>query len=205
MVNSVAEDNFEYLFNYFNKMVTVSEHDFSVFKEKVQLKKFAKKDFLTKAGAIEQNIYFIIKGLVRIFYTKDKQQFTFDLVADGSFTGSMCSFLSQSPSLFSVELLEPTTVFFISKNDLEELFDTSKNWEKIGRVIMAHFLMLQEKDIMDEIRYTVKQRFVNFNKEHPDLVLRVPQKYLASYLKIKPETFSRMKHLLLEKNIEKAK
>jgi hypothetical protein len=51
---------------------------------------------------------------------------------------------------------------------------------------------------MDNIRYTTKERFISFMQQNPDLVLRVPQKYLASYLEIQPETFSRLKHLMVK-------
>ena len=61
-----------------------------------------------------------------------------------------------------------------------------------------HFFLQVEYQILDNIRYTTKERFVNFMKQNPELVLRVPQKYLASYLEIQPETFSRLKHLMVK-------
>ena len=65
--------------------------------------------------------------------------------------------------------------------------------------MMADFLLEKEYLLLDSIRYTPRERFLHFMKEQPDLLQRVPQKYLASYLDIKPETFSRLKHLMYMK------
>jgi hypothetical protein len=92
--------------------------------------------------------------------------------------------------------MEGITAVAIHKADLEELFRSEKKWERFGRIITTHFLLQQEQHILDTSRFTQRERFVRFVNQHPGLVQRVPQKYLASYLNIKPETFSRMKHLL---------
>ena len=92
--------------------------------------------------------------------------------------------------------LSPHWLF--QKNDLEALFTSDKKWEKFGRKIITAFFLQIEYHNLDMIKYSTKERFVNFMKQHPDLVLRVPQKYLASYLEIQPETFSRLKHLMVK-------
>ncbi|HEY5771022.1 MAG TPA: Crp/Fnr family transcriptional regulator, partial [Chitinophagaceae bacterium] len=78
------------------------------------------------------------------------------------------------------------------------LFLTDKKWEKFGRRIITAFFLQLEYQILDNIRYSTKERFINFMKHNPELVQRVPQKYLASYLEIQPETFSRLKHLMVK-------
>jgi CRP-like cAMP-binding protein len=95
--------------------------------------------------------------------------------------------------------MEPVTAFVMSKQSLEKLYHTDKKWEKLGRLLTTHFLLQQEKHILDNIRFSVKERFLKFLEEHPLLVQRVSQKHLASYFNIKPETFSRMKKLLVTK------
>jgi hypothetical protein len=68
--------------------------------------------------------------------------------------------------------------------------------ERIGRLITTGHLISWETFDYDRLRLSSADRFVNFVRNNPDLLLRVPQKYLASYLNMKPETFSRLKHLL---------
>lgn len=66
-------------------------------------------------------------------------------------------------------------------------------------MLITHFFLQREMHILDNIRFSVRERFVKFVNENPTLIQRVPQIYLASYLNIKPETFSRMKHLIHDK------
>jgi hypothetical protein len=112
--------------------------------------------------------------------------------------GSVISFLTGQPSRYVLETIEPVTAYSLSKKDLDELYSTDKKWEKFGRKIITAFFLQVENQILDNIRYSTKERFINFMKHNPELVLRVPQKYLASYLEIQPETFSRLKHLMVK-------
>jgi CRP-like cAMP-binding protein len=120
------------------------------------------------------------------------------LIKEGRMMGSVISFLTGEPSRYILETIEPVTAYSLSKKDLDQLFSTDKKWDKFGRKIITAFFLQAEYQILDNIRYTTKERFVNFMKQNPDLVLRVPQKYLASYLEIQPETFSRLKHLMVK-------
>ena len=67
---------------------------------------------------------------------------------------------------------------------------------RLGRLIITDLYLQKEQWEQDHICFDVKQRFMKFVQQHPDLLQRVPQKYIASYLNIKPETLSRLKHHL---------
>jgi CRP-like cAMP-binding protein len=149
-------------------------------------------------GDVATNIYFVLKGISRRYFYRGKQEVITHLVKEGGVMGSVISFLTGEPSRYVLETIEPVTALAISKKDLEELFLSDKRWEKFGRKIITSFFLQIEYHTMDVIRYSTKERFVNFMKQNPDLVLRVPQKYLASYLEIQPETFSRLKHLMVK-------
>ena len=104
----------------------------------------------------------------------------------------MGSFLAEAPSIYIVETLEATTLLSITSR-------TWKNYMKAGIALNAwaarfltSLLMQKEKQEYDKIRLTIRERFMQFMRNNPDLLQRVPQKYLASYLNIKPETFSRI-------------
>ncbi|MBM3415291.1 MAG: hypothetical protein FJY20_02360 [Bacteroidetes bacterium] len=92
--------------------------------------------------------------------------------------------------------MEPCILIGIHKGQLEDLYHSDRKWEKFGRILTAHFLLQQEWQILNDARFSPRERFLYFFEQHASLLHRLPQKYLASYLKIKPETFSRMKHLL---------
>jgi DNA-binding MurR/RpiR family transcriptional regulator len=74
--------------------------------------------------------------------------------------------------------------------------------ERLGRLVLTSVMVLKDRWHMNRIRLSPRERFVDFVLKNPDMLQRVPQKYLASYLNIQPETFSRFKHLLKEKRVE---
>ena len=190
------------LFNFLNQYARVDEEDFKVLMNKLEIRNYNKKDRLVQIGEVENNMHYIGKGLIRKFFYRDDEEVITQVIKEGHIISSTASFLSRKPSQYILEALEPTTTFSITYDKLESLYGLGNKWESIGRVITAHFLIQQEVLLMDNIRLTVKERFKKFMIENPDLIQRVPQKHLASYLNIKQETFSRMKHLMYDKSLK---
>jgi len=184
------------LLTFLNQFIKVSPEEFAELIAWTEPRQFEKKTILTKPGEVEEYMYFITSGLVRKYFLKKDQEIITHIVKEGGILGSGESFLTGEPSRYFVETLEPTTAFAISRYKLEEMYGSSKKWEKLGRVITTQYFLVQEIRLMDNIRFSTRERFVKFMKENTDLIQRVPQKYLASYLNIKPETFSRLKHLM---------
>jgi len=184
------------LLTFLNKFVKVSIEEFAELIAWTEPRQFEKKTILTKPGEVEEYMYFITTGLIRKYFLKKDQEIITHLVKEGGIVGSGESFLTGQPSRYFVETLEPTTAFAISRQKLEEMYGSSKKWEKLGRIMTTQYFLVQEMRLMDNIRYSTRERFVKFMNENTDLIQRVPQKYLASYLNIKPETFSRLKHLM---------
>ena len=92
----------------------------------------------------------------------------------------------------------PTTVVSISYEDSEKMFASSQRMENLGRLIVTYSMVIKDRWQMQLVKMTPRERFLNFVSRNSNLMQRVPQKFLASYLNIKPETFSRFKHLLRE-------
>jgi len=184
------------LLTFLNQFIKISPEEFAELIAWTEPRQFEKKTILTKPGEIEEHMYFITSGLVRKYFLKKDQEIITHIVKEGGILGSGESFLTGEPSRYFVETLEPTTAFAISRQKLEEMYGSSKKWEKLGRVITMQYFLVQEIRLMDNIRFSTRERFVKFMNENTDLIQRVPQKYLASYLNIKPETFSRLKHLM---------
>lgn len=189
----------EGLLEFLNRYASVSAADFTELMQRVEIKEYDKKVRLTEIGRVEEHMYFVVKGLTRKFFYKGKDEIITHLVKEGGIIGSAASFFSGLPSKYIVETIEPSTLISITREKLEALYRSDNRWEKVGRMMTTHFFLQQEFRNLDNIRLSTRERFVSFMKENPDLLQRVPQKYLASYLNIKPETFSRMKHLMLEK------
>lgn len=183
---------------FINRHIELTDEEFETLESKLHLVNFDKKTKLVNIGDVATNVYFVLKGITRRYFYRGKHEIITHLVKEGGLMGSVISFLTGEPSRYVLETIEPVTAYSISKKDLDELFALDKKWEKFGRKILTTFFLQVEYHNIDMIRYSTRERFINFMKENPDLVLRVPQKYLASYLEIQPETFSRLKHLMVK-------
>jgi len=185
---------------YVSKFIQLSEEDFNAFSAFVEIRHFEKKEKIISQGQTETYLNLVENGLVRKYFLKGNEEKVTYLAKENFLVNSMGSFLSDSPSIYFVETIEPTTLLSIKKQDLENLYDTHHNIERLSRLVLTSLFIQREKQDYDQIRLSVRERFIQFMQNNSDLLQRVPQKYLASYLNIKPETFSRMKHLMKKKN-----
>jgi CRP-like cAMP-binding protein len=183
---------------FVNQHIELTDEEFQTLASKLYPVSFNKKTKVVDIGEVATTVYFVIKGITRRYFLRGKQEVITHLVKEGGLMGSVISFLTGEPSRYILETIEPVTALAISKSDLEALFLSGKKWEKFGRKIITSFFLQIEFHTLENIKYSTRERFVNFMKQNPDLVLRVPQKYLASYLEIQPETFSRLKHLMVK-------
>lgn len=183
--------------NYLHKFVNVTEEEFvKCLAPIIKIRRFAKREALIKEGEIENYFNFILKGLIRKYYKKNNQEFNTQISREGHIMLSHESFHGRTPSEFFVEAIEPSTVISIRYDDLEKLFAQSRKMEHLGRLVVTHTMILRDKWQMKMTKLTPRERFLEFVMKHSDMLQRVPQKHLASFLNIKPETFSRFKHLL---------
>jgi len=176
--------------------VTLNPEDFSLLAEKVIVRSFDKRELLLRPGEVEQYMNFIIRGLARMYFYKGRSEVHLNLAKEKELIGASSSFLSGAPSNYYIETLEPTTLLSIHRDDLEKVYRQNSRIERLGREIITHFVLEKEEWEHACMRLDTRERFLQFVERNPELVQRVPQKYLASYLNMKPETFSRLKHLL---------
>jgi CRP-like cAMP-binding protein len=182
---------------YLQKFIRLTEDEFNQYLLPIiQERKFEKKQLLTRVGEVEDYFNFILKGLVRKYYLKVKEEINTQISMEGHIIHSQESYHSRLPSDYFVEAIEPTVVATISYSDMESLFSQSKKMEHLGRLVITHTMVLKDRWQIQLVKMTPRERFLHFVTKNSNLLQRVPQKYLASYLNIKPETFSRFKHLL---------
>ena len=150
---------------------------------------------LVDVGEIEKNMNLVARGLVRKYFYRGKEEVITQLAKEGELINSSVSFLADTPSAYVIETIEPTTIVSFSRTAIFKLYEEDSKWERLGRLIITDLFLQKEIWNNTRIRLGTHERFVAFIHENPDLLQRVPQKYLASYLNMKPETFSRFKHL----------
>jgi CRP-like cAMP-binding protein len=186
----------EMLRQYVSGYVALTKEEFALLGDRIVVRTFDKKQQMLGAGEVEQYLNFVVKGLARMYFYKGKTQVITNIAKEGEIISSSSSFLSASPSNYFVETLEPSTFLSISRVHLDQAYRDSPKIEKLGRLVTTYFVLQKEEWELECMRLDTKERFLRFIGNNPDLVQRVPQKYLASYLNMKPETFSRLKHFI---------
>lgn len=194
-------DTVKPLLDYLGKFISLTEEEFAQqVAPYARLRKFGKKELITSAGEVENYFNFIVSGLVRKFYKKGKEEINTQISIENHIIHSQESFHSRTPSEYYIETIEPSVLISITYDDLERIFASSKKMEHLGRLVITRTMVLKDRWQMQLVTLTPRERFLNFVNRNPNLLQRVPQKFLASYLNIKPETFSRFKHLLKERS-----
>jgi CRP-like cAMP-binding protein len=180
--------------DFISKFVSLTDPEFIYFASFFESRKFKKKEKLIREGEVEKYLNFIESGIARLYFVKNKEEVILQFSTENEVICCYESFLSGQPSSFFTESIEPMVVLSITNENLEKLFEFSPKFERLGRLFATREYLKKAAFDHQRLRTTTRERFIEFTREHSDLLQRVPQKYLASYLNIKPETFSRMKH-----------
>jgi CRP-like cAMP-binding protein len=189
----------EQLHHYLSGFVPLTKHEFTQFLPFVEIREFEKKVQVTREGEVERYINIIAWGLCRKYLPLRNKEITIQLASEGHVIHSELSFHHRIPSGSVVETIEPTVFFSITYESLQQLYDLSPKVERLGRIMISDLFIKKDNRYFDQLKKSTRERFLDYIRSHPHMLQRVPQKYIASYLNIKPETFSRLKHLLRKK------
>lgn len=152
-----------------------------------------KRAFLFTAGKVADQIYFIRNGLLRGFYKKDDTEVSTWFMKEGEVCISVESFFQQQPSNDFIQALEPASVWYITYNELQHIYKTYQEFNFISRVFMERYYRLSEERLYMLRMHSGRQRYDYLLEHYPDLVRRVPQKYLASYLDLTEVALSQIR------------
>ena len=155
--------------------------------------KFQKGELILKEGEVASNIYWVVKGLIRQFYYKNGKELTEYMATENMICMSIESLFKEQPSHLQIQAIEPTIVFAMPKSRLEREAVRNVNIQMLYRKILEESLILSQIRA-DMLRFeSAPERYAKLVKRAPQLVLRAPLVYIASYLQMTPETLSRVR------------
>lgn len=189
-------DFIEIVKSYLSNYISLNETEFNFMAGLFELRHFGKREKLVEEGEVENYLNFILRGLARKFFIRKNEEMVMQFSRENEIICCYDSFMSGEPSNFSVETLESMDVISITLESVEKMYEFSPKMERLGRLIVTQEYLKKESFEYNRVRLTSQERFINFIRNNGNLLQRVPQKYLASYLNMKPETFSRLKHLM---------
>ena len=175
------------------KYSTMTHEELDTLESILVPKRFAKGEMILKEGDVCENIYYIDKGLVRQFYYKNEKELTEHIGAEGEIFMCIESLFREEPTKFQVEELEPCQLYLIPKHRLEQVALHNVNIQILYRKILEESLIVSQVHA-DLLRFeTAQNRYLRLCKLKPQVVLRAPMVYIASYLQMTPETLSRVR------------
>lgn len=149
-------------------------------------------DFLKVEGSIDTNIYFIESGSLRVFVISEYEEQTIRFGYKDNLIVSLDSFLSGKSSNFYIQAIKKTEVKVISKSAFDDFLKSDKNRNWWIEVLEGLVLQQMERE-MDILTNSPKERYERVLKRNPQLFQEVPHRYIANYLRMSPETLSRLK------------
>jgi len=157
------------------------------------------KTILLREGEVSRKAYFIEKGCIRAWLTSKQKDITFQFFFENQSVSSAESFRKKIPSMFTIETIEPCVLHWISKEHMDkimqEIMAVPESRNQMNEVLFERQWNYANLFI-SFIKYTPPERYAQLVKEHPKLILRVPQQYIASYLGITPVSLSRIRSKL---------
>ena len=181
----------KHVFPFFQELST---DDVFNFLEHTTLLKINAGEVFLKEGSLKSNVYFVKEGLIRSFFINEKGEEITNLTRyeNQVFASYEIVFFNQ-PSRFTFQALEPTELFVIDFNNLREIVDRNSKFESGRRFFVQNILAESLNAIDDFILLNPEKRYLKFIKEHPELLNRVPNKYIANVLGITPQSLSRIR------------
>jgi CRP-like cAMP-binding protein len=182
-----------------HQILTLTSQEESAFLSILQPKSFKKKEHIFKEGDLCRKIYFITSGYARAYYNNGIEEVSTDFFNADSWFSNFHSYLTTSPSILAFQAISDLTLIELDIDDVESIYNQYPRMERIGRVLVERVLVSIVNEKRNEFMLP-EDRYQTLLKERPDWIQNIPQKYIASYFKIQPESLSRIKNRIYSIN-----
>ncbi len=155
-------------------------------------KTLERNNYLISRGEVETNLYYVAEGAMRIYFPHDDEEVCVGFAYTDSFICSYPSFIQNKPSDYYIQALTRTQLLSITREAFYGLFEVYRNIERCWRMMEEQALLGKIEREVEMLTYSPDERAQRLMKRSPHLFQIVPKKYIASYLRMKPETLSRI-------------
>ena len=185
---------YELFFQKLNENITFSEEEQTIIKYYLTLKKLRKKQYLLQEGDVCKTIAFIEKGALREYNVDDKgNEHILQFAIEGWVISDLYSFMTGESATYNIDAIEDSELVLITKSAQEEILKRVPKYETYSRMQMTGAYMAMQKRITSILSSPIEERYLYFIKLYPNIVQRVPQHMIASYMGLTPETLSRVR------------
>lgn len=185
---------FEVFFYHILTKVSLSDEEKEIIKTYFIPKKLRRKQYLLQEGDVCKYIAFVVKGLLRSYNVDEKGDEHMNMFAwEGWWTSDMDSFLSGEKAIFNIDAIEESELLMITLADFEEMTIKVPVMDRYFRILFQNSLVTKERRLVSSNTHTAEEKYIQLTKYNPEIIQRVPQNLIASYLGLAPETLSRIK------------
>ena len=149
-------------------------------------------DFLVTKNTCNTNLYLVKEGSLRVFIEDEIEEHTIRFGYKDSLITALDSFLTNKPTSFYIQAIKKCELRVITKNSFNKIINSKDEYKIIWKNILEEFVYQQIEREIDLITYSPQKRFERVFKRSPQLFQHIPLKYIASYLRMTPETLSRI-------------
>jgi CRP-like cAMP-binding protein len=183
----------------FRQFTDFDDSELEIIMPYFEMRKFKKKAILLGIGKVSNEVFYIIKGCIRLYCEKDGEELSTYFFTENMFAGSYDSFLSKRPSKVAIETLEECEVLVLSHEAQEKLYDIfPKMNEFIRKAIEQRFVLLHDLFI-SYLLNSPEERYLMLQKDRPELLQRIPQHQIASFLGVTRVSLSRIRNRIAKK------
>lgn len=182
------------LFKNINEKIKLSKEDFDEFLSLTKTIVISKNDFFISEGTSAKFIAYVNKGVLYSYTVDNKgDKHVVQIAWENHWISDLYSFLSNELSNFNVQAIEQTEITIINKDNFEKACDKFPVFERFFRLLIQNAYISAQKRVSRIYGNTAEERYLKLIKDNPQIIQRVPQHYIASYIGIKPQSLSRIR------------
>jgi CRP-like cAMP-binding protein len=171
---------------------TLTETQWQRFRRCFSVRRLPAQSYLAHAGSAAHALLYVGEGLLRFFYVADDgDELNKAFIARGEFAASLAAYALNSPVLYGIQVLEDSVVLVAPYGQIAALYDTDPAYERFGRRLAETLLIRKELRTRSFLHGQTQERYLAFARQYPELLPRIPQYHLASYLGVTPVSLSR--------------
>ena len=190
----------ELFFQSISQKVDLTDEEISYIRTFLKPKKLRKKQYLLQEGDVCGFIAFVEKGALRAYSLDEKgTEHIIQFALEGWLISDLYSFLTAEPATYHIDALEDCELVLISKNANEELLKKLPKYETWMRLQITGAYIAMQKRLTSILSQSLEDRYKSFTAIYPNIIQRVPQHMVASYMGLTPETLSRVRSKMIRK------
>ncbi len=192
---------FNFMISRIKDYIPLNDKEVEFVKSLFVVEHFKKNEVVLKEGDVCKKLYFVAKGIARFYQLAEGEERTYVFRPEGAFCNDLDSFLKQIPSLNSISAIGNTIVLSITYENLQLFYNEVTHGDRFGRLAIEQIFTMVVHHLTTFYSETPEQRYVRFARNHGNLLQRIPQYYIASYVNVTPQALCRIKKKLMGKNL----